>query len=219
VLAEGRGLILQLAPIFVAVAFASFVDNAVAAWSPSLLIREFHRAPAEVGLTLGALFTVGGALGILAGGALGDRAARAGGWGAKIRLVLIAALINIPALGLLVLHNADAVFAGVLIDFLMSGVVTAVGLSAILDLTPNRRRGVATSVSFFFNVAFGLGFGPTAVALAGSRIFGAARGLAPPLCLVTEVAYGVIAVAILLALRARRRALGAGAFRAAALGA
>jgi MFS family permease len=194
----------QLAPIFVAVAFASFVDNALAAWSPSLLIREFHRPPAEVGLTLGALFTIAGALGILSGGAFGDRAARAGGWAAKVRLCLFAAAIDIPVLGLLTLGDATLVLAAITINFLMSGIITAVGLSAILDLTPSRRRGVATSISFFFNVAFGLGFGPTAVALAGVQLFGAARGLGPPLCLVAEIGYLIILGSVWLALRRRR---------------
>jgi MFS family permease len=205
----------QLAPIFVAVAFASFVDNALAAWSPSLLIREFHRAPAEVGLTLGALFTLAGAVGILSGGTLGDRAARTGGWAAKVRLCLFAAAIDIPVLGLLTLGDANLALAAITINFLTSGIITAIGLSAILDLTPSRRRGVATSISFFFNVAFGLGFGPTAVALAGDHIFGAARGLGPPLCLVAETGYLIILGSVWLALR-RRRLTHPGALAAAA---
>jgi MFS family permease len=199
------GSALKLAPVFVAVAFASFVDNSLAAWSPSLLIREFHRQPSEVGLTLGALFTLGGAVGILAGGALGDRAARAGGWAGKVRLCLFAAAVDIPMLAGLTSSDAHLVLASITINFLTSGVITAVGLSAILDLTLSRRRGLATSISFFFNVAFGLGFGPTAVAMAGAGVFGAGAGLGPPLCLVAETGYLVISCAASLALLLRRR--------------
>jgi hypothetical protein len=66
---------------------------------------------------------------------------------------------------------------------LISGVVTATGISAILDAVPNRSRGLAMSVSFFLNVALGAGIGPTAVALAAEHVFGTAQGLGPPLAL------------------------------------
>ena len=203
--ASGGGLVLQLAPVFVAVALASFVDNAVAAWSPSLLIREFHRQAADVGVTLGTLFMIAGALGVLAGGVGADRAARAGGWSAKIRICLIAAILNIPCLALIRSSDAHLVMVAVAADFVMSGVVTAAGLSAILDLVPNRRRGMATSISFFLNVALGVGVAPTAVALAEAHVFGARRGLGPPLFLVTEAAYVVIAGALWLAFHHYRR--------------
>jgi MFS family permease len=203
--AAQTGTALQLAPVFVAVAFASFVDNGLAAWSPSLLIREFHRQPSDVGLTLGALFTLGGAVGVLAGGALGDRATKMGGWAGKVRLCLFAAGLDIPVLAGLTSADARIVLAAITIDFLTSGIITAAGLSAILDLTSSRRRGLATSISFFFNVAFGLGFGPTAVALASAGVFGATAGLGPPLCLVAEAGYLIIVGAIVVALVLRRR--------------
>jgi MFS family permease len=202
----GGDLVPQLAPIFAAVALASFVDNAVAAWSPSLLIREFHRQAADVGVTLGGVFMVAGAFGVLAGGVGADRAAQAAGWSAKVRLCMIAAVVNLPCLALLASRNVDLVLAAVATDFVMSGVVTAAGLSAILDLVPNRRRGVATSISFFLNVAIGVGVGPTAVALAEGGVFGPRQGLGPPLLLVTGSAYVVVVAALWFALRRYRRA-------------
>jgi hypothetical protein len=47
--------------------------------------------------------------------------------------------------------------------FLLSGFVAAAGLSLIVDLVPPARRGLATGVSFFFNVALGAGIGPVLV--------------------------------------------------------
>ncbi len=202
----GGRLSLRLAPIFAAVALASFVDNAIAAWSPSLLIREFHRPAADVGVTLGGVFMAAGALGVLAGGVGADRAARVGGWSGRLRICLVAAVLNLPALALLVSGQLDLVLAGVAVDFVMSGVVTAAGLSAILDLVPNRRRGLATSISFFLNVAVGVGVGPTAVALAESGVFGVRRGLGPPLLLVAGGAYLVVVGALWFALSRRRPA-------------
>jgi MFS family permease len=191
---------IQLVPVFVAVAMASFADNAIAAWSPSLLIREFHRTAADIGVTLGTLFMIGGAAGMLMGGICADHAQKAGGWYAKVRICLFAAILNALALILIDANNYSATLVAVTATFFMSGVVTATGLAAILDLVPNRRRGTATSISFFLNVAVGAGIGPTAVALTGAYVFGSETGLRPALLLVTETGIIVMAAAVCFAL-------------------
>src|SRR5215469_3269880 len=40
-------------PVYLVVAMASLVDNAVGGWAPTLLMREFGKDPAEVGVQLG----------------------------------------------------------------------------------------------------------------------------------------------------------------------
>jgi hypothetical protein len=80
--------------------------------------------------------------------------------------------------------------------FALSGIVTAVGFSAILDAVPNRSRGLAMSMSFFLNVALGAGAGPTAVALVGEHVFGGRLGLGPPLMLTVMGGYVVALVAV-----------------------
>ncbi len=67
--------------------------------------------------------------------------------------------------------------------------VTAVGFSAILDVVPNRSRGLAMSLSFFLDVALGAGLGHTAVALAASHVFGPARGLGAPIAMTAAGGY------------------------------
>jgi hypothetical protein len=84
--------------------------------------------------------------------------------------------------------------------FALSGIVTAVGFSAILDVVPNRSRGLAMSMSFFLNVALGAGLGPTAVALAGAHVFAAKAGLGPPLVLTVAAGYLVALAAVGVAL-------------------
>ena len=79
---------LRVAPVFIAIALGSLVDNAVGAWAPTLLIREFGIDPARVGILLGILLMVGFGGGVLAGGVLADRA---GGLSGKLRLCRIAA--------------------------------------------------------------------------------------------------------------------------------
>ncbi len=88
------------------------------------------------------------------------------------------------------------VLAGVPLYFALSGIVTAVGFSAILNVVPNRSRGLAMSMSFFLNVALGAGLGPTAVAVASAHVFAAKVGLGPPMVLTVAVGY-LIALAAL----------------------
>src|ERR1700730_6987405 len=49
----------RVVPIYIVLAAASFVDNAVGAWAPTLLIREFSRNPAQAGVELRLLLTGG----------------------------------------------------------------------------------------------------------------------------------------------------------------
>jgi hypothetical protein len=84
--------------------------------------------------------------------------------------------------------------------FALSGIVTACGFSAILDVVPNRSRGLAMAISFFLNVALGAGVGPTAVAIASDHVFGANAGLGPAITLTVAAGYGVAIIALLAAL-------------------
>jgi MFS family permease len=186
----------RVVPIYIVLAAASFVDNAVGAWAPTLLIRSFGKNPAQIGVELGLLLTVGFGGGVLIGGALGDRAGARGGWPRKLHVCLVSGLLILPASLLMNSPTFGFALAGMPLYFALSGIVTAVGFSAILDVVPNRSRGLAMSMSFFLNVALGAGLGPTAVALAGAHVFSAKAGLGPPLIL-TVVAGYLVALAAL----------------------
>jgi MFS family permease len=186
----------RVAPVYLVLAAASFVDNAVGAWAPTLLIREFGKDPAQVGLELGLLLTAGFGGGVLIGGALSDRAGVRGGWPRKLQVCACAGLLILPVSLLMDSAAFTVVLAGVPLYFALSGIVTAVGFSAILDVMPNRARGLAMSVSFFLNVALGAGLGPTAVALAAGHVFGAKSGLGPPIVLTAAGGYLVALIAL-----------------------
>ena len=198
----------RVVPIYIVLAAASFVDNAVGAWAPTLLIRDFNKDPAQIGVELGLLLTVGFGGGVLIGGALADRAGTRGGWPRKLRVCLYSGLSILPVS--LLMNSPTFIFAlaGVPLYFALSGIVTAVGFSAILDVVPNRSRGLAMSMSFFLNVALGAGLGPTAVAVAGAHVFAAKAGLGPPLVLTVAAGY-VIALAAVCAALSIFRARGA----------
>jgi MFS family permease len=190
----------RVLPIYLVLAAASFVDNAVGAWAPTLLIRNFGRDPAQIGVQLGLLLTVGFGGGVVIGGVLADRAGASGGRRAKLRLCVYCGLLILPISLLMNSPQYQIVLAGVPAYFALSGIVTAVGFSAILDAVPNRSRGLAMSMSFFLNVALGAGAGPTAVAVAGEHLFGAKQGLGPPLVLTVAGGYLVALVALWAAL-------------------
>jgi MFS family permease len=183
-------------PIYLVLAAASFVDNAMGAWAPTLLIRNFAKDPAQLGVQLGILLTVGFGGGVFVGGALADRAGSRSGWRGKLLVCAIAGLLILPLSLSMNSSRYGVVLSGVPLYFGLSGIVTACGFSAILDAVSNRSRGLAMSVSFFLNVALGGGLGPTAVALAGEHVFGAGSGLGPPLTLTVVGGYLIALVAL-----------------------
>ena len=183
----------RVIPIYLVVATASLVDNAVGAWAPTLLIREFTRDPAQIGVQLGLP---------------ADRRLRRRSVTGRLvsrprrqprRLVLQTG--GLPPLrppdppGSLLINASEfnVVLLSVPLYFALSGIVTACGFSAILDVVPNRSRGLAMSISFFLNVALGAGLGPSAVTAASDYVFGAAAGLGPALTLTVAAGYAVAA--------------------------
>jgi MFS family permease len=180
-----------LAPIYFVVGMASLVDNAVGAWAPSLLIRGFSKDPSAVGIQLGILLTIGYGSGVFLGGVLADRVRR------KLQICLVSAICILPVSLTLTAGRFLPVLLAIPIYFALSGVVTAVGFSAILDIVPNRSRALAISISFFINVAVGAGIGPTVVPLAGRALFGDAAGLGPPIALTAAAGYFMVILTLL----------------------
>jgi MFS family permease len=193
----------RVAPIYLVVATASLVDNAVGAWAPTLLIREFGRDAAQVGLQLGLLLTVGFGGGVLLGGFLSDRVG-AGRWSRKLGVCLASSLVILPVCWAIDAPHLRLVMAAVPLYFALSGIVTACGFSSILDVVPNRQRGFAMAVSFFLNVALGAGLGPTLVAFVSERGFGSAAGLGPAIALTAGAGFFLVAAVLVVTLTALR---------------
>ncbi|HUO13063.1 MAG TPA: MFS transporter [Caulobacteraceae bacterium] len=196
---------LLAAPILLMVAAASLVDNAMGAWAPSLLIRSFHKDPGEIGVELGLLLTLGFGGGVIVGGFLADRAAAAGGLRAKLGTALVVGLLIAPVALTLNLPRFPIVLAAIPLYFALSGAVTAIGFSSVLDLVPNNARGLAMSISFLLNVAVGASVGPAAVSLAASHVFGERASLGAPLSATVLVGYALAVLAALASLATVRR--------------
>ena len=190
----------KVIPIYAVVAIASLVDNAVGAWAPTLLTREFQLDRAQVGVQLGILLTAAFGGGVLIGGWLADKAGVTGGWSRKLLVCLVAGGLILPVAASLNSANVTLVMLSIPAYFALSGIVTSCGFSAILDVVPNRSRGLAMSISFFLNVAIGGAVGPTAVAMASDHLFGGESGLGPAIAVTVAVFYGVAIVALIAAL-------------------
>ncbi len=191
-----------MAALFLAAATASLVDNAVGAWAPSLLIREFGMDEAAVGRALGLGLMLGYGGGMLGGGWLADWCARRFGALGKPALCLAAMLAAMPAALALDGGSAEAVLLAVPVYFALSAVVTAAGLSAIVDAAPAGHRGAVTAIAFFLNVAIGAGVGPGLVVLMDDRLPG---GLGPALSVSVIACYALAALALAMHLVQKRR--------------
>ena len=194
--------VLAMAALFLAAATASLVDNAVGAWAPSLLIREYGMDEAAVGRALGLGLMLGYGGGMLAGGWLADWCARRFGPPGKPALCLAAMLAAMPAAVALDGGSAEAVLLAVPVYFALSAVVTAAGLSAIVDAAPAGQRGTVTAIAFFLNVAIGAGVGPGLVVFIDDRLPGE---LGPALSVSVIACYALAALALAVHLVQKRR--------------
>jgi MFS family permease len=156
--------------------------------------------PARVGMELGIMLTAAFGGGVLIGGWLADRAGVSGGWSRKLLVCLMAGALILPVAASINSAHVTLVLPSIPAYFALSGVVTACGFSAILDVVPNRSRGLAMSISFFLNVAVGGAVGPSAVTFASDHVFGSEAGLGPAISATVAVAYGLAIVALLAAL-------------------
>ncbi|MGI9168714.1 MAG: MFS transporter, partial [Caulobacteraceae bacterium] len=73
-----------VAPLLGAMALMSVGDFSLLNWTPALLSRNYRLSAGEIGVALGALVVVTGALGTVLGGLLSDRRARSGGTRGRI---------------------------------------------------------------------------------------------------------------------------------------
>ena len=196
---------LKLLPLFIAVSTASLVDNAILAWTPSLLVRGFGLSAGHVGPLLGTLLMLSGGAGMLAGGLLSDRK-RTGKYGSgRIGVALIAALLTAPVTALVMNGNLDVVLAGVTLYVFLSCIGESAGTLTLLESVPNSRHGLVTAMSFFLNVAFGAGVGPVAVGWVADHFVLTGQALSSAIFLVACPGFVAVAGFFYLAIRTTRR--------------
>src|SRR5580698_1514726 len=196
---------LKLLPLFIAVSTASLVDNAILAWTPSLLVRGFGLSAGYVGPLLGTLLMFSGGAGMLAGGLLSDRKRTGKYRSGRIGVALIAAMLTAPVTALVMNGHLDVVLAGVTLYVFLSCIGESAGTLTLLESVPNSRHGLVTAMSFFLNVAFGAGVGPVAVGWVADHFVLTGQALSSAIFLVACPGFVAVAGFFYLAMRTTRR--------------
>jgi MFS family permease len=200
-LAERARHWIRLVPLLLALGTTSLVDNAVLAWTPSLLVRGFAMPASQVGSILGALLMSAGGMGMLAGGFLSNRARLRGYRSGRIAIAVFSAALTAPVTILILAGSINVVLIGVTMYVFLSCIGASVGTLTLLDLVPNRTHGLVSAVSFFLNVALGAGVGPVAVGFAADHLRLAGSGIGLAIFLIACPGFMVVTGLFYLALR------------------
>ncbi len=142
-----------------------FCIYGVSNWEPSFLARLHGMQPAEIGLALGLIFGITGAIGTLLGGYLSDRFGKNDkSWYLKIPTYAI--LGSIPFLAGLVFFKAT--WASLLclgVSSFLSSMYLGPALALSHYLVPASFRALTSAVFFLVINLIGLGFGPLVVGM------------------------------------------------------
>ena len=188
-------------PHFAAAACAVLMGRSLAAWGPTLYVRNHGMSPAESGIVLGGLLLIGGPLGHLTAGLLLDRVARARRRTAASRLLglgLMAALP--PAIVMAVASDRTLSLAAFTLLTAVIGFTAPPAVTGVQLLTPVSLRGRVSALFIAAVTLTASGTGPPLLGLLADIVFGAEH-LGRALMLL----YGLVGVpGIFLAFRAAR---------------
>lgn len=206
---------LTLLLLFGAVASLLLVNAAFMSWSATFLARRFELSASTIGLALGVIVGVGGAVGLVGGGMLADRWLKHGRNDAHLRVGLHGAIAVLPfaIAAPLAPHWLGVAFLlfGV---FVLVNLPNSAGLTAVLLITPNRLRAQMSAIYYFVITFIALGFGPLFVAFFTDQVFADKKALGWSLSCVAALGVGTATVLFVFVLRpyaasiARRAELG-----------
>lgn len=146
--------------------------QSIAAWSPTFYVRFFDMSVPEAGIAVGTAVLIAGPLGHLSGGYLTDRFQRAQVQGAAGMVMLLALLAAIPfGLGFTMITDfwwSILAFGGLTYFLTMAAPASLAGLQM---LTPDRLRGLVTSIFLCVVTLIGVGMGPPLIGFITDRFF------------------------------------------------
>lgn len=132
-------------------------------WAPSFLARLHGMSNTDIGIALGLIYGLGGALGSYAGGLLTDRLGKTDKrWYLKVSAYAI--LITVPCgAGALFLQNTFLAVTFLGICASLQSVYLGPSLAVAHSLVPASMRALTSSIFFLVINLIGLGFGPLTV--------------------------------------------------------
>ncbi len=185
---------------------------ALPAWTPAVLIRAHGGTAASVGVQYGMATLVAGCLGVLLGPLVSNALARRFATNAPLLTAMLGGAGAFIAT--LFIPFAQGYWTVLIASATASGLVNLplpVAAAALQSATPNRMRGVVTSIYAFILTSVGLGVAPTAVAFVTDRIIGDSTKVGVALGSVSALA--AFSAVLLLSLAAQGKAIGLGGQR------
>ncbi len=193
---------------YLGMALAIIPIYAFPAWLPALAMRQYAVPISQVGLSYGLVTLVGGSAGVLTGPTLGRWIEKAGYRDANLRLaVLSAAAVLLCCIALFFRTGYTMVLIiGGVISFCYS-IPTAMAATALQLATPNRMRGLATSIYIVVVTLIGLGIAPVTVAFLTDNVFHDEMRVGDSLAIVCSVAAIASSITLYFCLKGYRRLL------------
>lgn len=159
--------------------------QSIAAWSPTFYVRFFDLSVPEAGIAVGTAVLIAGPLGHLSGGYLTDRFSNAGMQGSAGMVMLLGLVAAVPfgfAFTLTTSFWLSILSFGGLTYFLT--MAAPASLAGLQMLTPDRLRGLVTSIFLCVVTLVGVGIGPPLIGYITDRFFGDERFLGHSLAIV-----------------------------------
>jgi MFS family permease len=170
-------------PIFVIILYG------LQAWVPTFLLRVHGMSLSDAGIQYGTVALVSGSTGVLTGPFLGRMLRRAGYVDYHLRIGIGAALLCLISVSMIPFTqdtHSTLLFIG-LGGFAVT-LPLALVASGLQTITPGEMRGVVAGLYVLLTSAFGMGLGPTAVALFTDNVFTGPTGLGLSLAVVCAIA-------------------------------
>lgn len=174
--------------VFCGMGLLGIVIYGLPTWMPAYLIRHYGADPSTVGVQYGAQVLTFGALGIVLGPSFGKLLLRMGYRDAALRSAAICCLM--VTLGCVALPFANSYTMTLVIAAFINffyALPQAMVASSLQLGSPNRLRGVISTLYLFMISVCGLGLAPTIIAFVTDKILGGPQHVGTSLAIVCSI--------------------------------
>jgi MFS family permease len=188
--------------------FSAMAGYGSFAWVPALFARRYGWPPAAIGPAFGALMLLCGSGGLLVGGWIAGRLARAGRLAAPTEVMIVSmACAVLPAAALVAVNSPQWTLGCLAVMILLLSTPIGLAQAAVQAITPNEMRAQLIAVYLLSVALFGTAVGSSAVAALTDYYFRQDARVGSSMAIVSSGAAALSALAFLSGLAAYRRAL------------